>query len=417
MFQSVDLQSKKLSDYGHIAPEDQIYEIRSLADDLKGARVLHLNATSFGGGVAELLAGLVPLMRDIGLDADWQVMHGAPEFFEVTKSMHNALQGGNVQITPDMQETYLRFSDLNAAEFDQEYDFVIMHDPQPAAIRKMMLSDNKGNHGRWIWRCHIDLTDARKDVWKFLKPYIEVHDVAIFTMESYIKPDLNVPKIVLIQPAIDPVSLKNRDIERSVIVHQMNKHGIDVNQPLIAQISRYDPWKDPLGVIDVHRMLKKDFPSLQLALVATLANDDPEGLLWLEKTARHAGEDPDIHMIYSLVDNSLDVNAFQRMAQVVLQKSKREGFGLVVTEALWKRTPVVAGNVGGIPLQLRDGVDGYLVDSVKEAADKVSYLLNRPDERMRMGAHAQEHVRSKFLITRYLLDYLRLFKQLSEKHR
>lgn len=415
MFQSVKLESKRLEQYAHIAPEDQIFEICSLAEDLKGARVLHLNATSFGGGVAELLTSLVPLMQDSGLQADWQVMRGAQEFFEVTKSFHNALQGMNIHITPEMQDTFLRFSDLNAQDFDRDYDFVVMHDPQVAAIHRMMLTNGNGKHGKWIWRCHIDLTDAQPDVWDFLRPYVQAHDAAIFTLDSYVKPDLGIPEVAIIPPAIDPLTPKNRDMDRTTAVGQLTLHGVDVNRPLLVQVSRFDPWKDPLGVIDVYRMVKKDVPELQVVLVATMASDDPEGLVWLEKTARHASEDSDIHLLYSVVDNSADVNAFQRMAQVVIQKSRREGFGLVVTEALWKGAPVVAGNVGGIPLQIRNGYNGYLINSTEEAAEKVTRLMVNANERIRLGGHAREHVRSNFLITRYLLDYLRLFKKLSKK--
>lgn len=414
MFVKVPTHTKKLSSYRGIAPDDQLDEIFELAGRFKGARVLHLNATAFGGGVAELLATFVPLSRDVGLEAEWQVMHGAPEFFEVTKGLHNALQGMPVPLTPHAQEVYLQYSQLNADAFDAEYDFVVMHDPQVVGIRRLMLQEGRGKTGHWIWRCHIDLTQAQPAASKFLGPYIQAHDAAIFTMQKYVGADLEMGHIALIPPAIDPLNTKNRDMSAEDVAAVLHRHGVDATRPLLVQVSRYDPWKDPLGVIDVYRLVKQQVPDLQLVMVATMASDDPEGVGWFERTARHAGEDPDVFLLHSEVDNSIEVNAFQRSAQVVMQKSKREGFGLVVAEALWKQTPVVAGNVGGIPLQLRDGLDGYLVNTTEEAAERTAYLLLNPDVRSKLGVSGKEHIRSEFLVTRALLDYLRLFTTLSQ---
>ncbi len=321
----------------------------------------------------------------------------------------------DLTISQEELETYVSCNQHNAKLFDEEYDFVVMHDPQPAAVRKLMLEDGRGEFGCWIWRCHIDITDAQPAAWRFIRPYLEAHDAAVFTMRAYVKPDLEVDEIALIAPAIDPLSVKNRDMPPTEVRAVLEENGVDPDRPLIAQISRFDPWKDPLGVVDVFRLVRQQVPRLQLVMLATMASDDPEGQGWYELTREHAGDDPDIHLITSEEDNSVQVNAFQRGADVVLQKSKREGFGLVVAEALWKETPVVAGRVGGIPMQLRDGQDGYLVGSTEEAAEKVAKLLLAPELQAQMGRNAREHIRSDFLITRKVLDYLKLFNRLSGK--
>ncbi|MEJ7654073.1 MAG: glycosyltransferase [Chloroflexia bacterium] len=415
MYASVTTETRTLDSYRGLAPDEQLDEISTLAKRLQGARVLEVNATAFGGGVAEMLGTLVPLMRDLGLDADWQVMHGAPEFYAVTKSLHNGLQGMDVDLTRDARDTYTEYSRLNAEMFDAEYDFVVMHDPQPAGIRRALLESGRYPKGVWIWRCHIDLTDADEDVWAFLRPSVQAHHAAVFTIQAYVKADLEMARVELIPPAIDPLSVKNRAMSDEEVRAVLTGYNIAPDRPLMTQISRYDPWKDPLGVVDVYRIVKKSVPGLQLVMTATMASDDPEGMDWYERTRRHAGDDPDVHILSSEMDNSVDVNAFQRAAEVVMQKSTREGFGLVVAEALWKQTPVVAGRVGGIPLQVRDGQDGFLVDDTAQAADRTAYLFAHPEERERMGLSAREHIRSDFLITRKLLQYLRLFDSLSSR--
>jgi len=412
MFTRVPVKPVRLDSYEGVAPDEQLAEIQRLSNKFKDARVLHVNATAFGGGVAEILSTMVPMMQDLGMHAEWQVIRGATEFFEVTKAFHNALQGMPIPVTQHMLDIYLRYSNMNADLFDEDYDFVVMHDPQVVAIRRLLTERGAGTKGFWIWRCHIDLTDAQPKVWEFIKPYVECHDAVIFTMEKYVKSGLSVRHIAIIPPAIDPLSPKNVELPESTIHDVLSRYGIDQTRPLISQISRYDPWKDPLGVIDVYRLVKKEVPELQLAMVATLASDDPEGIDWFGKTARHAGEDHDIYLLASTKDNSVDVNVFQRSSQVVLQRSKREGFGLVVTEALWKGTPVVGTSAGGIPMQVLDGVNGFIADNNELAAEKVIWLLRNPDDRIRMGVAGREHVRQHFLITRYLLDYLRLFDKL-----
>lgn len=413
MLGSVPLTAKILNDYAPVVGDEPLDEIRRLAAPLAGARVLHLNATSFGGGIAEILATLVPLMNDVGLVADWQVIHGTDDFYQVTKAMHNSLQGMYVEWTPQMREIWLRQNRINAGLFDENYDFVIVHDPQPAALLAHLREHDPARAGgKWIWRCHIDTTEAQVETWDLLKPFLRTYDAAIFTAPEYAKQDLEGPKILTVPPAIDPLSPKNVELPLETCYDIQERYGINHRRPFIAQISRFDPWKDPLGVIEVYRLVKQDVPDLQLVLVASMAHDDPEGWAWYERTVRRAGEDFDIHILSNLNGvGNVEVNAFQR-AQVVIQKSVREGFGLVVSEALWKGRPVVAGNVGGIPLQVIEGKTGYLVSTTEECATRVSALLRDPELADRMGNAGREFVREHFLTTRYLRDYLRIFLSL-----
>jgi len=415
MLGSVPLIPKSLDDYRPIVGDERVDEIRQLAKDLAGARVLHVNATSFGGGVAEILNTLVPLMIDAGLQADWQVIRASDEFYNVTKAMHNSLQGMFIDWTPEMRDIWLRQNALNAELFDERYDFVVIHDPQPAGLRACVRErDANLAGGYWTWRCHIDLTEAQVQIWELLKPYISQFDGAIFTAAEYIKDDLQGPKRFVVPPAIDPLSAKNAEIPGETSHQILRRYGVDHRRPFVTQISRFDPWKDPLGVIEVYRIVKREFPGLQLLLIASMAHDDPEGWAWYEKTVRRAGEDFDIHILSNLNGvGNLEVNAFQRTAQVVIQKSVREGFGLVISEALWKQRPVVAGRVGGIPLQLIDGETGFLVSTTEECAERVADLMREPALANRMGATGREFVREHFLITRYLRDYLRIFRTLA----
>jgi trehalose synthase len=411
---SVPTTPKTIESYRPVIGDERMDEILTLANRLRDARVLHVNATAFGGGVAEILGTLVPLMNDIGLNADWQIIKGADEFFNVTKAMHNSLQGMYYDWTPEMREIWLNHNRLNAELFDEPYDFVIIHDPQPAAMLSFLNERLGGRWGRWIWRCHIDLTEAQVQVWDFLRPHIEIYDGAIFTLPAFVKEDLTGPQIFTIAPAIDPLSPKNVELPDETVDGILQRYGVDPARPMVTQISRFDPWKDPLGVIDVYRHVKQEVPELQLVMIASMASDDPEGWDWYERTVRRAGEDFDIHILSNLNGvGNLEVNAFQRAARVVIQKSIREGFGLVVSEALWKGRPVVAGNVGGIPLQIANGETGYLVNTSEECAEKVLLLLRDPDTAARMGTAGIEYVRERFLTTRYLRDYLDIFSRLS----
>ena len=414
MLGSVPTTPKSIESYRPVIGDERVEEILELASRIRGARVLHVNATGFGGGVAEILGTLVPLMNDVGLQADWQVIRGADEFFDVTKAMHNSLQGMYYDWTPAMREIWSSYNKLNADLFDEDYDYVVIHDPQPAAIPTFLEERTGRRAGKWVWRCHIDLTDAQVQVWDLLRPHVERYDAAIFTLPAYVKEGLDHPRIFCVPPAIDPLSAKNVELPQETIDAILTRYGVDPKRPMITQISRFDPWKDPLGVIDVYRVAKREFPDLQLVMIASMASDDPEGWDWYERTVRRAGEDFDIHILSNLNGvGNIEVNAFQRAARVVIQKSVREGFGLVVSEALWKSRPVVAGNVGGIPLQIVNGETGFLVNTSEECAEKLLFLLQRQGEADRMGSMGVEHVRDKFLTTRYLRDYLSIFCQLS----
>jgi trehalose synthase len=406
---SVSVGETSLERYSRIVGSEKIEEIRTLAKNLQGKSVCHVNSTSFGGGVAEILSRIVPLMRDVGLKADWKVINGSDEFFNVTKTIHNGLQGMNISLTDQMKKIYLECNEKNAQELDLHHEFVVIHDNQPAAI----IINYKVRANKWIWRCHVDLSNPNPELMNFLTPIIYQYDSLVFTLEQYVQEPLRSKKIAIIPPSIDPLSDKNRPLSRELVLAVLDKYDVSAEKPIITQVSRFDPWKDPLGVIDVYRMIKKEIPNVQLLLIASMAKDDPEGWTYYEKTARHAGNDYDIHLLTDMKGvGDIEVNAFQRASNVILQKSTREGFGLSVTEALWKEVPVVGGNVGGIPLQVIDGKTGFLVKNVEEAAERTLYLLKNAAEAVRMGKEGKTHVLKKFLITRQLEDYLKLFNSL-----
>ncbi len=409
MLEEVQVPSLSLDAYRSVAGEAAVEEIRRLAEPLRGARVLHVNATKFGGGVAEILPTLTALMKDAGLAPEWRLMPGDDAFFNVTKLVHNGLQGMDVPLDPDKRRTYKEASGRFADLFEGEYDYVVIHDPQPAALRSLC----PGAPGRWIWRCHIDLTAANPDVWGFVRPMVEAYDAAIFTLPDYVQPDLRVGTLAFIPPSIDPLSPKNAAIDKAVLDDVLQRFGVDPERPLLLQVSRFDPWKDPEGVIEVYRAVKREIPDVQLALVGSMAADDPEGWGIYRDILRFAGQDADL-TIFTNLDGvgALEVGAFQRASDVVLQKSLREGFGLTVSEALWKGVPVVGGRVGGIPMQIGDGVGGRLVESVDQATEACLELLRDDELRQRLGVAGRERVRRNFLSTRNLRDYLRLFTAL-----
>jgi len=406
---AVSVRELSLDDYGKIVGQSEVDNTRALADRISGARVCHVNSTSFGGGVAEILHRLVPLMKDVGLDTDWKVPEGTDEFFNVTKAMHNGLQGMETPLTEEMKRIYLHQNETNAGLLALDYDYIVIHDPQPLA----MIRHCPERMGNWIWRCHIDLSRPNKNFLAFLAPFIEQYDATIFTLKEYAEETLKVKRLAAIPPSIDPLSDKNKALSVSQILSVLDRYDVDPEDPIITQVSRFDPWKDPFGVIDAYRIVKRKLPNAQLLLIASMARDDPEAWVYYEKTARKAGEDHSIHLLTDLVGvHDLEVNAFQRASDAILQKSTREGFGLTVTEALWKGVPVVGGNVGGIPLQVKDGITGFLVNTVEEAAEKTLYLLTHPKQAEEMGEKGREHVLRNFLITRHLKDYLKLFIQL-----
>jgi trehalose synthase len=343
------------------------------------------------------------------------VIAGSDEFFNVTKSMHNGLQGMPLPFTNEMQDIWKRYNEQNARALEGEYDFILVHDPQPAGLLRY---HGRGKIKHWIWRCHIDTSTPNPEYWEFLAPYLEPYDAHIFTMEQYVGPGLHSPHLTIIAPTIDPLSPKNAAMNLAEAQAIATRYGVDTKRPLLAQISRFDPWKDPLGVIDAYRMVKKEIPGVQLALPGSMASDDPEGWVLYDKVLRHAGEDPDLVVLHNFhgVGNR-EINAFQTVADVVIQKSTREGFGLTVTEALWKGKPVVGGNVGGIPLQVLDGRTGFLVDSVESCAARCLELVRDPARSRAMGEAGREHVRRNFLTTRLLRDDLQLFNRLVENAR
>lgn len=407
----VAVGTKGVDDYARLVGKEAIDEIRRLAEPLRGARVLHVNATAYGGGVAEILHNLVPLMTDVGLEALWYVLDADdPSFFDVTKRIHNALQGMPLDLSDQMRDLFLATDRANAAQLP-EADFVVAHDPQAVALRHFAANGSTS----WAWRCHIDLTDAYPPVWTFLRPYVEEHDAAVFTMPQFAQPDLASGRAVFSAPSIDPFTEKNGPLAADEARAIVAAFRLDPARPLLVQVSRFDPWKDPNGVIDAYRRVKLEVPDVQLALIGSLADDDPEGKEFLARSIAHAAGDPDVHCLTDLDGvRDREVNAFQRSAGVVIQKSLREGFGLVVAEALWKGIPVVGGAVGGIPLQIVDGETGFLVRTVDECAERCVRLLRDPDLRARMGAAGHERVRHEFLITRDLRDHLRLFTDLRE---
>lgn len=413
MLSPVPLPPKSLGDYASIVGRDVVSDLRVKAAPFKGARVLHVNSTAYGGGVAELLHTVVPLQRDLGLDAEWRIIAGSEPFFNVTKAMHNALQGAEVPWDEEMEEIYTRVNKGNSIGFDGDYDFVVIHDAQPAALLPL-LRENGPTAGKWIWRCHIDLTEVFEPVWSFLKPKIEEYDAAIFTMSEFVRPDLKNPMIALIAPTIDPLSLKNVGLDDDVRAAVLHAYGIDPSRPILLQVSRFDPWKDPLGVIDAYRMVRQEVGDAVLVMAGSMANDDPEGVAYWDRTAKHADGDPNIVMLTNLEGvGSLEINAFQREADVVIQKSLREGFGLTVTEAMWKAKPVVGGDCGGIRQQIRDGHNGYLVAGAEACAQRCLDILRDREHAAMMGRNARDTVRSRFLSTQSLNDFLTLLERLS----
>jgi trehalose synthase len=403
VLQRVDVGERSLDPYRGIAPEATLVEVKRLAAMLRGTRVLHINATPYGGGVSELLRSIVPLLNDLGLIAEWKIISRDDAFFQVTKAIHNGLQGAPRGLTSAERAAYMANAERNAVAFEEEYDVVVVHDPQPAALPFVR---GKGS-ARWIWRCHIDTSHPNAEIWEFLKPHVAVYDGAIFTMEEFVPPAFPVSRVEIIPPAIDPLSPKNFALPDLLARQVLDWIGVQLDRPLISQVSRFDPWKDPLGVVEAYRAVRREVPRLQLALVGSMALDDPEGWGIYRQILEAAQGDPLIHVFTNLTGvGNIEVNAFQRCSNVVVQKSIREGFGLVVSEALWKGTPVVAGRVGGIPLQLGDGTGGYLVANVDQCAEAILRLLRDPQRAGALGHAGRERVRQHFLLPRLLLNEL-----------
>ena len=410
--QLVNIGHKSLADYRSTLVPGMYDDIMELAGKLSGARVLHLSATAFGGGVAEIMYTLMPLMRDVGLDPHWGIIHGHDEFYDVTKLLHNTLQGAPDELTQAQRDIWWKYQQINAALFNpDDYDVIIVHDPQPLGVYSFHLDSS----ARWAWRCHIDLSTPNTDVLDFLLPEMERYPAAMFHRQEYVPPGYG-GAAHIIPPAIDPLAPKNMALAQADAAYIVDQFGLDTSRPLMCQVSRFDPWKDPLGVIDTWRLVREQHPQVQLALVGSMAHDDPEGMEYYEQTVAHAGGDPDIHILtnYNNV-GAVEVNAFQVCSDVVLQKSTREGFGLTVSEALWKGRPMIAGDVGGIRSQIESGVTGWLVSNVEEAAARSSDVLSNPEHAFDMARAGKEHVREHFLTPRYLRDHMRLYRDLLDR--
>jgi trehalose synthase len=410
MLQLVDVGPRSVSAYREVAPDGLMDALTAAADRLRGARILHVNATPYGGGVSELLRSVVPILNDLGIVAHWRIIRGDNRFFQVTKKIHNGLQGAAEGLTESDREAYLDTSRRNAALLQEDYDFIVLHDPQPAAFRAM----HETGKGRWIWRSHIDTSTPNPEVWEFVRGYLQGFDAAVFTMEQFVPPDLPTSHVEIIPPAIDPLSPKNMPLGDDTARRVLEWIGIELDRPLMTQVSRFDPWKDPHGVIEAFQIVRREIPDLQLALVGSMALDDPEGWRMYKEITDAVLADPSVHIFTNLVGiGNVEVNAFQRLSNVVVQKSIREGFGLVVSEAMWKETPIVAGRAGGIPLQMADGAGGILVETTTECAEGVLRILRDRAYAQELGRSGHERVRQQFLIPRLVLNELTLMGELA----
>ncbi len=395
-----------LNDYVGIVEPGELRAIEHMAERLRGRSFLHVNSTKEGGGVAELLHRILPILTELGIEARWEVIEGNKEFFEVTKNIHNGLQGMGEPFTKEMWDVYEAMNRANAEKLDLDADCVLIHDPQPALLIE------KKKRGLWVWRCHIDISMPDTATWYLLKEYVQRYDAAMFSVASFAR-SLPIPQL-MVPPSIDPLSEKNIELDEEEVDSVFERFSVPRDKPVLLQVSRFDPFKDPLGVIDAFRLVRK-YHDCRLVLAGGTATDDPEGERVLEKVRERAGDDPDIHILLVPPFSDRAINALQTGADIVLQKSTREGFGLVVAEALWKRKPVVAGDVGGIPLQVINGVTGYLVHSVEGTAFRIRRLLQNPKLAKEMGEAGREHIRRNFLITGHIRNYLSLWLAMENK--
>jgi trehalose synthase len=395
-----------LEDYSKLLGASEIEELRTLAKPLRGRSIEMINSTAIGGGVAEILNRLVPLAEELDLKIKWNVMTGGQDFFDVTKSFHNALHGAPYHASPRDFEIFLAYTERNRATLPLDAEFVVIHDPQPAAL----IDARKQGSNHWVWRCHIDLSRPNRAVWDLLEKFVSRYDGAMFSSPEFSR-QLAIPQY-LFYPAIDPLSEKNKELEADFIAQVLDRFHIDPHRTILTQISRFDRLKDPVGVIRAYRIVKRYF-DCQLVLAGGSASDDPEGTVVLKEVLREAGNDPDIRILELPAWAPLEVNALQRASTVVIQKSLREGFGLTVSEALWKKKPVVASAVGGIPIQIIHKHTGLLAHSVEGTAYQIRFLLSHPEIAARLGEHGHQHVKENFLITQKLKRYLTLFLTLA----
>jgi trehalose synthase len=399
--------SPRLDDYRDIIGQAQVDALRFLARDLKGKSIKMVNSTAVGGGVAEMLNRLVPLLSELEVPTHWDVITGGNDFFEVTKAFHNALHGSSYELTKSAQEIFLMYNEQNRERLQFEEEMVVIHDPQPVAL----IRSRDKTPASWVWRCHIDLSNPDARVWEFLRPFVEQYDAAIFSSQSFAR-QLPIPQY-LFYPCIDPLSEKNKELPDSVVQKVCDEFGIDRSRPIVTQVSRFDRLKDPVGVVHAYKLAKK-YVDCQLVLAGGGASDDPEGAAVLQEVKEAAGNDPDIIILDLPPWCAFEINAIQRASTIVVQKSLKEGFGLTVTEALWKGKPTIAGAVGGIPNQIIHQLTGVLVHSVEGCAFQIRYLLTHPDFAKRIGASGREHVKENFLMTTNVKRWLLLFRILEE---
>lgn len=392
--------------YLGIAPKGDLLLLQMLGAKLNKKSFLHINSTREGGGVAEILQRIIPMLTELGINARWEVIEGDTKFFDITKKIHNALQGNPEKITKDMWHYHFEINKKNAEKINLEADAVLIHDPQPAPLIEFKKT------GLWLWRCHIDVSKPQQDVSDYLCKYCEKYDAAIFSVSKFIRA-MNIDEFI-VSPSIDPVSEKNRDLTKEEIDETLAKFHIPRDRPIILQVSRFDRFKDPIGVIQAYRLVKK-YNDCILVLAGSPATDDPEGEVVLNEVKEYAANDPDIHILLLPPFSDKEINALQRTATIVLQKSLKEGFGLTVSEAMWKGKPLIGGAIGGIPLQIIHGVTGFLVHSIEGTAFRIRQSLNNPDMAKRMGERGKEHVRKNFLITRQIRDYLSIWYSLENK--
>lgn len=392
--------------YSGISPEGDLQLIERLCKKLKGRSFLHVNSTREGGGVAEILNRMIPLLKDLGIDARWEVLEGDENFFDITKKTHNALQGNPEKFTKKMWDYYYEVNRRNSRRISLDADAVLIHDPQPAALIDFRPAKKKSRKNLWIWRCHIDISNPVESVWTELKKYVGRYDTAVFSETKFAK-SLPIDEFI-VTPSIDPLSDKNIDLPKEEIDEVCLRYNIPRDKPVILQVSRFDRFKDPIGVIKAYNIVKR-YNDCCLVLAGSPATDDPEGEKILAEVKEYAGSDPDIHILMLPPDCHREINALQRMADVILQKSIKEGFGLTVSEAMWKEKPVIGGAVGGIPLQIVHGLTGFMVYSAEGAAFRIRQYLNNPEMARSMGERGKEHVRNNFLLTRQIRDYLSLW--------
>ncbi len=417
MYGTLALTPKALEDYHSIVGAEAIDEIRRLAAPLRGLRVLHLSVTAFGTGVAELLNAAVPLLSDIGLECSWQVVRSAEESAAANKALYRALAGAEADWSPELGEVWLRYSAMNAELLTEPFDVIVVHDPQPTAIRSFV-SEAARTRSRWVFHSHLDLSSADADAWALLRSHIEPYDAIVFDTDAFVHPDLRTVPVTIIQPAIDPLGPRNMELSPKALHPVLERYSVDPDRPLLCQMAPCDPGSDLLGAIDVHDRVRREVPGLQLVLIASNPPEDPASIAYFNETVRKSMEYSDVHILRGVSEvGNVEVNAFQRAAEVVIQKGLRKGFGIWISDAQWKERPVVTARIGGLAQQVVDGETGFLADTTEEFTGRVTRLLRDPKLAERLGQAGHQHVAEHFLLTRFLADELRLLSDLTREGR